>query len=62
MNSKVWLTVIESIFDNQSILWDFVQVGVIDISSRLALSTVANYPGVTEVMIKDLNKIIKYIS
>ena len=32
---------------------------MIDISSRLALSTVANYPGVTEVVIKDLNKMIK---
>ena len=27
----------------------FAQVGVIDISSRLVLSTVGNYPGVTEV-------------
>ena len=27
------------------------QVGVIDISSRLVLSTVGNYPGVTEVII-----------
>ena len=36
----------------------FAQVGVIDISSRLVLSTVGNYPGVTEVEMKSTRDLL----